>query len=343
MPSLVIPLLAFAVAAVVSAAVLFGLLKSGWSARLLDLPVRANAMHSSPVPRIGGLAMACAIAVCALVFAYANPLESLLLSIAAALAAVSYLDDRRGLPVWVRLPVHLLAAMVAIYALVADAKTLGGATWLQAAIAMPLLVIAVTWITNLFNFMDGSDGMAGGMALIGFAAMGLTAADIGAIDVAATCFAISGAALGFLCFNFPPSCVFLGDAGSIPLGFLAGTLGIYGMSIGLWGGWFPLLVFSPFLVDATVTLLLRIVRRERIWQAHRSHYYQRLILAGWSHRKTALASYTLMVGAAVSATIALHLERPVQADILMSWMVLYALLLPVLEWRLRPDNKDNTK
>jgi len=341
MPSLVTLLLAFVMAAIVSAAVLFGLLKSGWSGRLLDLPVRANAMHSAPVPRIGGLAMACAIAACVLVFAFANPLQCLLLSIAAALAAVSYLDDRRGLPVWVRFPLHMLAAVVAVYALVADAKTSGGASWLQAAVAMPLLVVAVTWTTNLFNFMDGSDGMAGGMALFGFAAMGLTAADIGAIDVAVTCFAISGAALGFLCFNFPPSRVFLGDAGSIPLGFLAGTLGIYGMSMGLWDWWFPLLVFSPFVVDATVTLLLRVGRRERIWQAHRSHYYQRLILAGWSHRKTALASYTLMVGAAASASLAMRLQA--QTAILAGWMVLYALLLPVLERRLRPDNKDNTK
>jgi len=341
MPSFVTLLLAFVMAAIVSAIVLFGLLKSGWSGQLLDLPVRANAMHSVPVPRIGGLAMVLSVAASTVLIAQANPLECLLLSLAAALAALSYLDDRHGLPVWVRLPCHILAATVAVIAIAADEKASTAAPWLQLVFAAPLLVIGIAWVTNLFNFMDGSDGMAGGMALIGFAALGLTAADAGAVDMATICLAVAGAALGFLRFNFPPARVFLGDAGSIPLGFLAATLGLYGTTAHLWDAWYPLLVFSPFVVDATMTLLRRIAQRERIWEAHRSHCYQRLILSGWSHRKTALASYTLMFGAAISAGIARRQGAP--AAILAGWVVLYVLLLSFLEWRLRPKNKDNTK
>ena len=87
---------------------------------------------------------------------------------------------------------------------------------------------------------------------------------------------------GFLVFNFPPARVFLGDAGSVPLGFLAGALGAQGALSGAWPMWFPVLVFSPFIVDATVTIARRVARGERIWIAHRDHYYQRLVLSGWT-------------------------------------------------------------
>jgi UDP-N-acetylmuramyl pentapeptide phosphotransferase/UDP-N-acetylglucosamine-1-phosphate transferase len=93
----------------------------------------------------------------------------------------------------------------------------------------------------------------------------------------------------------------MGDAGSILLGFLAGALGLLGIARGLWPVWFPVLVFSPFIADASVTLIRRLFRGERIWEAHRSHYYQRLVQLGWGHRRTALVEYLLM---AIVATLA---------------------------------------
>ncbi len=93
----------------------------------------------------------------------------------------------------------------------------------------------------------------------------------------------------------------MGDAGSIPLGFLAGALGVQGALAGAWPFWFPVLVFSPFIVDATVTLARRMVRREPFWRAHRAHYYQRLVLSGWSHRRVALGAYALMCAGAAAA------------------------------------------
>jgi UDP-GlcNAc:undecaprenyl-phosphate GlcNAc-1-phosphate transferase len=104
--------------------------------------------------------------------------------------------------------------------------------------------------------------------------------------------------------NFPPARVFMGDTGSIPLGFLAGALGGYGWAAGAWPAWFPVLVFSPFVVDATVTLLRRLARRERVWIAHRTHYYQRLVLCGWSPRRLAWSAYALMAVAAAAALAA---------------------------------------
>jgi UDP-N-acetylmuramyl pentapeptide phosphotransferase/UDP-N-acetylglucosamine-1-phosphate transferase len=124
-----------------------------------------------------------------------------------------------------------------------------------------------------------------------------------------------------LLFNFDPARIFMGDVGSIPLGFLAASLGLVGIQREVWPLWFPVLVFAPFIVDATVTLLRRAWRREKIWQAHREHYYQRLVQSGWSHRKLALHEYALM--AAISASACWMLDWPpvAQAAGLAVWLL----------------------
>jgi UDP-N-acetylmuramyl pentapeptide phosphotransferase/UDP-N-acetylglucosamine-1-phosphate transferase len=163
--------------------------------------------------------------------------------------------------------------------------------------------------------MDGSDGLAGGMAVIGFGTYGLAAWLGGNLELELLAWSIAAAAAGFLIFNFPPAKIFMGDVGSIPLGFLAGALGVAGWLQGLWPLWFPLIVFAPFIVDASVTLLRRALRRERIWQAHREHYYQRLILSGWSHRKTAIWEYALMLACAALALAGREAAAAMQAAV----------------------------
>ncbi len=167
-------------------------------------------------------------------------------------------------------------------------------------------MLAVAWMTNLYNFMDGSDGLAGGMTLIGFSGYAIAAAIGADVAFATACFCVAAASVPFLFCNFHPAKIFLGDSGSIPLGFLAAALGAEGWQRNLWPLWFPLLVFSPFIVDATVTLLRRFLKRERIWQAHREHYYQRLVQLGFGHRGTALAEYALMALCALAALVALQ-------------------------------------
>jgi UDP-N-acetylmuramyl pentapeptide phosphotransferase/UDP-N-acetylglucosamine-1-phosphate transferase len=158
-----------------------------------------------------------------------------------------------------------------------------------------VLWLAIAWTTNLYNFMDGSDGLAGGMAVIGFGTYASAAWIGGNVEFELLAWSIAAAAAGFLIFNFPPAKIFMGDVGSIPLGFLAGALGVAGWQRELWPLWFPLVVFAPFIVDASVTLVRRVLRGERVWEAHRQHYYQRLILSGWSHRRTAVSEYGLML------------------------------------------------
>lgn len=253
----------------------------------LDQP-NERSLHERPVPRTGGIAVLAGIAsaVAFLQGAYWLPL-----ALALVLAALSLVDDLRDMPTPVRLIAHLTAAAVLV----------GSALWPAHPLEVVLLVLAITWITNLYNFMDGSDGLAGGMALIGFGTYALAAYVAGDAVLAALCVAIAAAAAAFLVHNFPPARIFLGDVGSIPLGFLAGGLGLLGWGKGLWPLWFPVLVFGPFIGDATFTLLRRLARRERIWQAHRDHYYQRLVRMGFGHRGTAVVGYLVMAACAAVA------------------------------------------
>lgn len=269
------------------------LLSGGFAARLaMDLP-NQRSLHAQPVPRTGGLGGAAGIA-CGWALAGAAVPEALWLG-AAALVLVSFLDDRYDLPAALRFLAHGLVAAWLVLALGV------GAGW------GVLAVLMIVWMTNLYNFMDGADGLAGGMAVFGFGAYAWVWGVHGHADLALFAAVIPAAALGFLLFNFPPARVFMGDAGSIPLGFLAAGLGLLGVVRGAWPVWFPLLAFAPFVVDATVTLLRRGLRGEKVWQAHNQHYYQRLIRMGWSHRRTALTEYGLMLASGAVAVSALTL------------------------------------
>jgi UDP-N-acetylmuramyl pentapeptide phosphotransferase/UDP-N-acetylglucosamine-1-phosphate transferase len=284
-----IPLLAPVVSAVLTVTVMLLLLRSG------NLPLdRPNprSLHSVPVPRTGGVAIMMGIFVAALTLRADHGI----VGPAAALAALSYLDDQHQLPALVRLMAHLLAAGIFVWSSIGFENTL----------VAVILILALAWLTNLYNFMDGSDGLAGGMAVIGFSAYAIAAWLGGMIGLSLLSLSIAAAAAGFLIFNFPPARIFMGDVGSIPLGFLAGAIGAAGWRQGLWPSWFPLVVFAPFIVDASVTLVRRLLRGQRVWQAHRQHYYQRLILSGWSHRKTAASEYALMLTCAAAGVLCLR-------------------------------------
>jgi UDP-N-acetylmuramyl pentapeptide phosphotransferase/UDP-N-acetylglucosamine-1-phosphate transferase len=299
-------------------------LATPYAARAVDRP-NPRSLHDAPRPRVGGIGVMLA----ALPWAawHAPATLQVVMGCAAVLAIVSAADDLRSLPAALRLAAHFTAAAVAVIVLVPDAH------W--PLVASALAVLAIAWMTNLYNFMDGSDGLAGGMAVIGFGACAIAASQADVTTLAIACAALASAAAGFLAWNFPPARVFLGDAGSIPLGFLAGALGLAGCLAGAWPAWFPVLVFSPFIVDATVTFLRRAVLREPGWRAHRSHWYQRLVLAGWSHRRMALTAYALMATAAASALVARPAGELVQCGIMAVWVVAWTALSWTIERHLR--------
>ena len=279
--------------------ILVRVLLSRFARFALDEP-NARSLHEAPVPRTGGIAVLAAAAVSLTLGAAPVWLP---LALALALGAISFLDDLYGLPAAARLVAHVGAA----------AALVGYFLWPMDLVTLVVLTLAVAWITNLYNFMDGSDGLAGGMSVIGFGTYALAAQLGGDVALAALCVALAAGSAGFLIHNFHPARIFLGDIGSIPLGFLAGGLGIVGWRNDLWPLWFPVLVFGPFIGDATLTLVRRLIRGERLSQAHRDHYYQRMVRSGLGHRATACIGYAVMTICAGAALLGRNQSPSLQA------------------------------
>ena len=184
------------------------------------------------MPRTGGIAI---LAGSVTAFAFGVSALWLPIALAVALAAISLVDDVVGLPPLARLAGHVLAATVLAWYLLAPIHP----------VLFLILVLAVAWMTNAYNFMDGSDGLAGGMSVIGFGAYALAAQLAGATALATFGVALAAASCAFLFSNFHPARIFMGDVGSIPLGFLAGALGIIGWHESAWGRRFPYWYFRP--------------------------------------------------------------------------------------------------
>ncbi len=322
-------LICFFGAAFVAAGLARLLITAGRRAGLVAVP-NERSLHDHPVPHTGGLAILASILVGAPVAAvgYGTVPPAGWTAIAAGallVAGVSLVDDWRGLSPLIRLAVHLAAAVLlagAGFLLPLDRVISPSQT--STVLTVLATVVGVVWMTNLYNFMDGMDGFAGGMTVFGFgflAAFGVLGNEP---FYAAVMAVISGGALGFLAWNFPPARIFMGDTGAATLGFLAAASALWGVRDGLFPFWVPVLVFSPFIVDSSVVLLRRLLRGERVWQAHRSHYYQRLVQAGWGHRKTVLVEYVLMLLAGLSALIFRDLDPAGLVLLLVAWASLYA-------------------
>jgi UDP-N-acetylmuramyl pentapeptide phosphotransferase/UDP-N-acetylglucosamine-1-phosphate transferase len=287
--------------------------------------------HSRPTPQGGGLAVVPVVVVAwivtaALLWPGAVTAFQLgwVLVIAVALAALSWWDDLSGLSPALRLAAHAAAVAVALAIAPAGRLYLQGLVpqWLDPLIAGVLWV----WFVNLFNFMDGIDGIAGVETI----AVGIGAAAVGVFiglgaGYAGLGVAIAAAALGFLWWNWQPAKIFLGDVGSIPLGFLLGWLLLELAAEGAWAA--ALILPAYYLADATITLFRRAFRGETVWQAHRDHFYQLAVRRGWSHARVAVivaAANLLLVILAAASTH--HPLWPVLAGA----VVIVAALLAVL-------------
>ena len=301
--------------------------------RLMDVP-NSRSLHERPVPRGGGIGILAGVALALPWLAPGSALQQAVL-LALVLGGISFLDDLYRLSARIRFSAQAVLAGLAIgLGLWLPELALPGLTlhW-PSSLGMGLSWLLLVWMTNLYNFMDGMDGFAGGMAAIGFGALGLLGWQAGDTDFALVCAVVVAASAGFLWFNFPPARLFMGDVGSAALGFLAGALMLWGARRSLFPLWIGLLVFSPFVADATVTLLRRLLRGERVWQAHRSHCYQRLARSGWGHRRTVLAEYGLMLACAATALWVHGRDPAVQWGAIGLWCIVYAVLMLWVERR----------
>lgn len=247
---------------------------------ILDHP-NDRSSHETPTPRGGGLAVT-AISLAAIAY-HAIALDQIdmiwLSAGVAVLAIVSWLDDLHSLSARLRLIVQFTAVAVTLPWLMQDGSITGG--WLPYWVEMPLAAIVWVGFINFFNFMDGIDGISGVEA----ASIGLGLYCLSLVGVFGTPInpglIIAAAAIGFLVWNWHPARIFLGDVGSIPLGFLLGGLLL---QLAVAGYWAPALILPLYyLTDAGVTLTRRLLRGEKVWEAHREHFYQVAVQAGHRH------------------------------------------------------------
>jgi UDP-N-acetylmuramyl pentapeptide phosphotransferase/UDP-N-acetylglucosamine-1-phosphate transferase len=308
------------ISALVSFLLIYILLTKKFINKIQDVP-NERSLHNTPVPRIGGLGLIAGV-LCGWAMLSNTLLWWQVLPLL-GLFVVSLLDDLHSLPVKQRLLTHLIAAAIVVFG--------SGILAQQGVVIAAGMFIFIVWMINLYNFMDGSDGLAGGMALIGFGMYGIGAWLAQNSSLALLNFCVVTAAASFLYYNFHPAKIFMGDTGSISLGFLAAVMGLLGWQQGSWSPWFPVLVFSPFIVDASTTLLKRALRGDRVTEAHREHYYQRLIQMGWGHRNVALFEYGLMTATGISALWVINYPFPWQ--IFLAWGVIYTILLVLVDVR----------
>ena len=291
-------LLLAAAAALAAAFLTHRVLQYAHRRALLDVP-NVRSSHKVPTPRGGGLASAAVITGGILllpVFAQIGWAQAIALATSGAMvAAIGWIDDHRSVSTLSRLIVHVVAVTVA---LLGTASL--GPIHMPGVPELPLMQFlaagfALVWLVNLFNFMDGIDGLAGAEAMFVAAALACCLASLGAGSGAGAAFAalVGGAATGFLVWNWPPARIFMGDVGS---GFLGLSLGAVALVAHRDSGltlWVPIILLAVFVTDATLTLLRRMAQGERWYAAHRSHGYQLLARKHGTHRPVTMGVVVL--------------------------------------------------
>ena len=281
----------------------------GWATShgVFDVP-NSRSSHTRVTPRGGGIAIVSVTTWASIVAAVFWPESRVRLAglvvPALAIAAVSWLDDIRPLRNRIRFGVHLAAAATAAAVLgPATSVALGwlGTFDLGVIAAWSLTLPWIVGMTNAFNFMDGIDGIAGITAAVAGVGLAAAAGCLGLGWLAAVGLAFAGASLGFLTCNWPPARIFMGDVGSAFCGFVIAALPLAGGAASSRLVPIAAVAMWPFIFDTAFTLGRRLLNRENIFQAHRSHLYQRLVIAGWPHRAVStLYGFLSAIAAAIA-------------------------------------------
>lgn len=332
----------FVVPAIVALAVALagGRLYLEWAPRrALDIP-NERSSHSRPVPRGGGLVIVAGffagLAVWLVMGGSVSPRAIGWLVGAVLVAGISFVDDLRSLPALPRLAAHLVATALLTLSAVQERE-------LSIVIALPLVFLYVIALTNVYNFMDGIDGLATTQAIVAGLALAIAGAIVTNPLVGIGGSLLAASALAFLRYNAPPARLFMGDVGSTFLGFSFAGLPLLA-NIGVGGGRLPVefgaILLAPFLFDSVATLVRRVLKGERWYVAHRSHYYQRLVATGLSHAHVTGLYALLAVFAAGAALADLNAADPLRL-LLIPLAYVPMLAVVALVWRLEHPEKPN--
>lgn len=275
------------------------MLRLGRQYGILDVP-NSRSSHTAATPRGGGVGIVLVFLATVLFFWMSGRIRpewgGAFFVGGALVAVVGFMDDVLGLPAPARASIHILAGLWVIWRLhvpqTLRESDLQNWVWPAAVICL----MALVWLTNLFNFMDGIDGLAGTEAVFVASSQAVLLSVNGFHDLSSISWAIAAAVLGFLVWNWPPAKIFMGDVGSGFLGFIFGVLAICGASYGLKYLIACFILLLAFVADATITLLRRMSLGGKWYKAHRTHAYQRAARKYQSHRLVTLAVLALDVG-----------------------------------------------
>ena len=281
-------------------ALLTGLLSYFSSGQAMAMAKKAGMMaqpgsrqsHQVATPAGGGLGLMFSIVVMSIMLQYLYPLSGFwwqkMLPGVLVLALIGWRDDKHHVSSFVRLLVQLAVSLWLL-----------GFGWLQFSVHETVIyagtVLAMVWMMNLYNFMDGSNGMAGFQGVFAGVMFSILFYRGDQQAMAILSLIVAAACAGFLPLNFPHARVFMGDVASVPLGFIFASLAAYGLHSGTFAWPTAILIMSVFIVDATLTLLARAIRGERWYTAHAQHIYQRLIAQGWSHSRVLMVYQSINV------------------------------------------------
>lgn len=297
-PSLLVIL---ASSAVLAALLTLIIRRSALHKQLLDIP-NDRSLHTVPTPRGGGAAIVLVFTAAIITLTATDYVETknaaILIGCGALVAVTGFLDDRQLLShARSRLALHFVAAVIAISAL-GGLPTLPvfGTNVSLGIFGGILAAVYLVWLLNLFNFMDGVDGISGAqvVSVCGAAAF-LIHRTTHDYNIASLPLALAAATLGFLVFNWPPAKIFMGDVGSGFVGFIIGILSIISADTAPPLGWVWVILLGVFIVDATVTLIGRLIRKQKPHVAHRSHAFQHLALRFGSHKRVTIGVVAINV------------------------------------------------
>lgn len=305
------------------------LLKYSSRVDLIDYP-NIRSLHTTPTPRGGGLGIFLGVIVSVSLFflsgyrslgtaEFVGFIFSLFL-----IGFVGFLEDLKGFSRITRFVFQVTASLIFV-------TTVGTLKYVSlpfigaihfGILAVPLTILWIVALANIYNFMDGIDGLAAGEAVIAGSFLAIIALLEGSQTVFLLSLLIASASIGFLVFNFPPAMIFMGDVGSTTLGFLFAALAVIGSHKGPEAIPFVtiLLLLGTFIFDTVVTLVRRIFKREQWYKAHKSHYYQRAVLHGYSHKQVALVEYGISALLGISSIVYIKTSQAIQTLVIVLWL-----------------------
>lgn len=310
----------------------------GWAVRTgyVDHPDDARRIHTTATPNVGGIAVALAALVSftlwgmlALPDMTTRPEILVMLAGGVLIFGIGLWDDMKHIPPWSKFALQLSVAALAYFGGIRIVGIGFGDLWFGQFSAAVGFVATVVWIvgtTNAFNLIDGSDGVAGGAAMFASISMGIIFALYGDPLGALMATILVGACLGFLFFNFPPASIFMGDCGSLFLGFTLATLGVITMqkSTTLLAVSIPVIAFGIPLLDTAMAIVRRYLRHQPIFSPDRGHIHHRLGDLGMSPRRVAILLYVACAGC---ASLSMLLAAPGRTTVLPVFVVAGAVLI----------------